>query len=82
MQAHVNHGDDELTITTLRDVKAGDEILNCYGPHPNSELLRRYGYVTSQHSRYDVVEMPWEAVQDALMSELNVSREVLARAVS
>lgn len=79
--AHVNHGDDELTITTLRDVKAGDEILNCYGPHPNSELLRRYGYVTSQHSRYDVVEIPWEAVQDALMSELNVSREVLARAM-
>lgn len=79
--AHVNHGDNELTVTTLRDIKAGDEILNHYGPHPNSELLRRYGYVTDKHSRYDVVEIPWEAVQNSLISELRVPREAVGKAM-
>ncbi|KAK2616949.1 Ribosomal lysine N-methyltransferase 4 [Conoideocrella luteorostrata] len=79
--AHVNHGNHELTVTALRDIKAGDEILNYYGPHPNSELLRRYGYVTDKHSRYDVVEIPWEAVQNSLTSELSVSQEVMEKAM-
>ncbi|KAG5979339.1 hypothetical protein E4U55_005264, partial [Claviceps digitariae] len=79
--AHVNHGEHELTVTTLRDIKAGEEILNFYGPHPNSELLRRYGYVTDKHSRYDVVEIPWEAVQASLISELGVPEEAVKKAM-
>ncbi|KAI9149570.1 Ribosomal lysine N-methyltransferase [Paramyrothecium foliicola] len=78
--AHVNHGEEDLTVTSLRPIKAGEEILNYYGPHPNSELLRRYGYVTPKHSRYDVVEIPWEAVEQAVASELKVSGEILEQA--
>lgn len=78
-QAHVNHGDDALTVTALRTIRAGEEILNYYGPLPNSELLRRYGYVTPRHSRYDVVELPWEIVEACLTSELAVSAETLGR---
>ncbi|KAK3185843.1 Ribosomal lysine N-methyltransferase 4 [Lecanicillium sp. MT-2017a] len=77
--AHVNHGDDNLTVTALRPIKAGEEILNYYGPHPNSELLRRYGYVTPRHSRYDVVEIPWPLVEEALSAQLNISPETLAK---
>ena len=61
--AHINHGEDALTATTLRSIKAGEEILNYYGPLSSAELLRRYGYVTATHSRYDVVELPWELVE-------------------
>ena len=64
--AHINHGEDALTATALRAIKAGEEILNYYGPLPNGELLRRYGYVTPKHSRYDVVELPWELVEAEL----------------
>ncbi|KAK8143085.1 hypothetical protein G3M48_007731 [Beauveria asiatica] len=77
--AHVNHGDNELTVTALRPIKAGEEILNYYGPHPNSELLRRYGYVTERHSRYDVVEIPWELVEAATVSQLGLSQEAWAK---
>ncbi|KAJ4158123.1 uncharacterized protein LMH87_008663 [Akanthomyces muscarius] len=77
--AHVNHGDDELTVTALRPIKAGEEILNYYGPHPNSELLRRYGYVTERHSRYDVVEIPWEMVEAATVSQLQLPQEAWAK---
>ncbi|UKZ70660.1 uncharacterized protein TrAtP1_011632 [Trichoderma atroviride] len=75
--AHVNYGDDALTVATLRTIKAGEEILNYYGPHPNSELLRRYGYVTPKHSRYDVVELPWKMIEDALAANLGLSSEQL-----
>ncbi|KAK4245517.1 hypothetical protein C7999DRAFT_34078 [Corynascus novoguineensis] len=68
--AHINHGEDSLTATTLRPIRAGEEILNYYGPLPNSELLRRYGYVTPKHSRYDVVELPWELVEAGLKERL------------
>lgn len=77
----MNHGDDSLTVTALRSIKAGEEVLNYYGPHPNSELLRRYGYVTQKHSRYDVVEIPWDVVVTVLeqqLTALGVSKAALS----
>ena len=68
-------------MTALREIKAGEEILNYYGPHPNSELLRRYGYVTAKHAAYDVVEIPWAVVESALMAELKLSPETLHQVV-
>lgn len=68
-----------MTVTSLRTIKAGEEVLNYYGPHPNSELLRRYGYVTPKHSRYDVVEIPWEVVEASLKNELSISDENLSK---
>ncbi|KAL2175873.1 uncharacterized protein P884DRAFT_261822 [Thermothelomyces heterothallicus CBS 202.75] len=64
--AYINHGADSLTATALRTIKAGEEILNYYGPLPNGELLRRYGYVTPKHARYDVVELPWDLIEAGL----------------
>jgi hypothetical protein len=75
--AHINHGNESLTATSLRTIKAGEEILNYYGPHPNSELLRRYGYVTEKHSRYDVVEIPWSLVEEALAEQLGIAVETV-----
>lgn len=64
--AHLSHGEDSLTMTSLRVIKAGEEVLNYYGPLPNAELLRRYGYTTPKHARHDVVEISWQLVQDVL----------------
>ncbi|THW19297.1 SET domain-containing protein RMS1 [Aureobasidium pullulans] len=64
--AHLNHGEDTLTMTSLREIKAGEEVLNYYGPLPNCDLLRRYGYTSAKHSRYDVVEVPWEIVSSTI----------------
>ncbi|KAF1828859.1 SET domain-containing protein [Decorospora gaudefroyi] len=77
--AHVNHG-DKLEVTSLRDnLPIGSEVLNYYGPLPCSELLRRYGYVTPGHHRYDVAEMPWRLVRLALGKELDVSDDELVK---
>jgi SET domain-containing protein 6 len=64
--AHINHGGDALTATALRPIRAGEEVLNYYGPLANGELLRRYGYVTPAHARYVVVELPWALVESEL----------------
>src|SRR5699024_3214718 len=82
MQAHVNHEDESLTVTSLGPIRAGEEILNYYGPLPNSELLRRYGDVTERHVRYDVVEIPWDTVLNAAVVQLGLSRDFVDKAVS
>jgi len=71
--AHINHGPDFLTATSIRPIAAGEEILNYYGPMSNAELLRRYGYVTPKHARNDVVELPWGLVLARLRARFSVS---------
>lgn len=63
-------------------IKAGDEILNYYGPLPSTELLRRYGYVTPEHSRYDVVEIPWNLIRSILKTHVGLTDDVLHQVVS
>lgn len=68
--AHIEHGTDALTATSLRPIGKGEEVLNYYGPLSNGELLRRYGYVTAAHRRWDLVDLAWDAVLDALRASL------------
>lgn len=46
--------DECIDMTTVRDVKAGDEIFNSYGELSNVFLLTRYGF-TIPRNPYDVV---------------------------
>lgn len=77
----MNHGEN-LEVNSLRtSLPAGTEILNYYGPLPSSELLRRYGYVTPEHQRYDVVELPWTLIIASISKELGISEENLRELV-
>jgi len=53
-------------MTSLRLIKAGEEILNYYGPLPRCDLLRRYGYTSNKHARYDVVELSWDLIKSTI----------------
>ncbi|KAK3377432.1 hypothetical protein B0H63DRAFT_477192 [Podospora didyma] len=77
--AHINHSEAALTATALRAICAGEEILNYYGPLSNGELLRRYGYVTPKHARYDVVELPWSLVEKRMAEHLHLDSKVSAK---
>ncbi|KUI70208.1 Ribosomal lysine N-methyltransferase 4 [Cytospora mali] len=68
--AHIEHGEHALTATSLRPIAAGEEILNYYGPLSNGELLRRYGYTTPTHRRWNLADLAWESVLAGLKSEL------------
>lgn len=63
-------------MTSIRPIKAGEEVLNFYGPLPNCELLRRYGYTSSKHHRYDVVEISWETIKSAMNEYFQASPSV------
>ena len=78
----MNHEDDFLTVTSLKPISAGQQVLNYYGPLSNSELLRRYGYVTSNHARYDVVELSWNMVLSVLQNHLRLDESTWGQAVS
>ncbi|OTA68021.1 SET domain-containing protein [Hypoxylon sp. EC38] len=79
--AHVNHGEDSLSVTTLRPIPAGAEVLNYYGPLGNGELLRRYGYVTTRHARYDVTEISWDLILSVLKDTLKVDEATWGKAL-
>ncbi|MBE3050245.1 SET domain-containing protein-lysine N-methyltransferase [Candidatus Bathyarchaeota archaeon] len=82
IQAHVDHADDFLTVTSLRDIRQGEEVLNYYGPLANSDLLRRYGYTSPKHSRYDVVEISQPLVGNQVQQAMGLSDAFKDKAVS
>ncbi|KAK5076443.1 Ribosomal lysine N-methyltransferase 4 [Lithohypha guttulata] len=78
--AHLSHGEENLTMTSIREIKAGEEVLNYYGPLPNGELLRRYGYTSPKHTRYDVVEISWDQVKTVISETLHIPNDPAATA--
>ncbi len=44
--------------------------------------LRRYGYTSVHHARYDVVEIPWNLVVSALKQSLAIDDAIWGKAVS
>jgi N-lysine methyltransferase SETD6 len=64
----------------MRSIKAiprGEQIYNTYGDLPNSDLLRRYGYVIPE-SKDDIVEVPSDFIIETLS---NHSKEEIERRV-
>ncbi|SPO00744.1 related to RMS1 - regulatory protein [Cephalotrichum gorgonifer] len=80
--AHVDHAGDAITVTSLREIKQGEEVLNYYGPLANSDLLRRYGYISHKHRRYDVVEIPQTLLANQVQQALGVSDAFKDKALS
>ena len=61
-----SYGADALTMKSLVDIQAGQEVLNDYGSLPRSDLLRRYGYITPAYAQFDVVELERELLVEAV----------------
>ena len=51
-----------MTMITLKTIRKGEQIFNDFGQLPRSDLLRRYGYVTDNYRKWDVVEVHIEDV--------------------
>lgn len=54
-----------MTMIALKDIPSGQQIYNDFGQLPRSDLLRRYGFITSNYKRWDVVEVDIETVTQA-----------------
>lgn len=53
-----------LVMKSIRSIKKGEQIYNTYSDHPNSEILRRYGYVEVNGSKFDFGEIPLIAIKE------------------
>lgn len=63
--ARLFYEDDKVVMKAIKSIKKGEEIFNDYGPLPRADLLRRYGYITDNYAKYDVVEVSLELVKTA-----------------
>lgn len=57
-----------LTLTTVRDVSAGDELRICYGAHCSATFYLHYGFVPPQHADDTAVLFGCEAHAEAWLA--------------
>lgn len=60
---------DALEMRCTRPIAIGEQLLNTYGNPPNSDLLRRYGFV-DEPNRGDLLELPTTTIFDAATTKL------------
>lgn len=62
-----------MTMIALKSIASGQQIFNDFGQLPRSDLLRRYGYITENYKRWDVVEVSIDTITEAtgIYSKLN-----------
>ncbi|KXT12273.1 hypothetical protein AC579_2043 [Pseudocercospora musae] len=75
--AKLFYEDDKVVMKTIEKIRAGEELFNDFGPLPRADLLRRYGYVTSNYAKYDVVEIPSDLIKGCAKELLKVDENDL-----
>lgn len=58
-----------LEMRCTKPIAEGEQLLNTYGNPPNSDLVRRYGFI-DEPNRGDLVELPAERVVDTAVGKL------------
>lgn len=61
--ARLFYEDDNVVMKSIKAVKRGEELFNDYGPLPRADVLRRYGYVTDEYAKYDLVEISLDLIK-------------------
>ncbi|KAI3403349.2 RKM4 [Candida oxycetoniae] len=75
--AIVSDSDDNLIITTIKPIRKGDQVYNTYSEHPNCEILRRYGYVELEGSKFDFGEIPLSTIKQFFVQKYSISEKDL-----
>jgi SET domain-containing protein 6 len=66
-------------MKSIQPILKGSELFNDYGLLPRSDLLRRYGYITDNYAKYDVVEIPLDLVVETAKRLFYLSDESVKR---
>lgn len=77
--ANLFYETEVLVMKSIKKIQKGDQIYNTYGDHPNSELLRRYGYVEWDGSKFDFGEVPLNTIKQTLNIHLDLPVEFIDR---
>ncbi len=71
-----------MTMVASTSIKKGQEIFNDYGQRPRSDLLRRYGYITDNAKKWDVVELDVETIVQTAHELRNLDEREMERRVT
>jgi len=77
--ANLFYETDVLVMKSIKRISAGEQVYNTYGDHPNSELLRRYGYVEWDGSKFDFGELPLDIIKQTFSIHSNLPIEFIER---
>lgn len=75
--AHLEYDTDGLKMCAIMPIPKGGQVYNIYGEHPNSEILRRYGYVEQDGSAYDFGEVLLQNIKKAVEDKFGVNESFL-----
>ena len=75
--ANLVYGSSSLTMRSTKPIASGEQVYNTYGEYPNSEILRRYGYVEWDGSLYDFGEVLLDNIKEALRESFHVTQETV-----
>ncbi|KAG0665777.1 hypothetical protein C6P45_000417 [Maudiozyma exigua] len=70
--AHLEYDKSSLKMCAIQPIKKGEQVYNIYGEHPNSEILRRYGYVELDGSVFDFGEVCMTNIKESLKNKFKV----------
>jgi len=70
--AKLFHEDDAVVMRSIKPIATGEQIYNDYGSLPRADVLRRYGYVTEEYAKYDVVELSDELISQTAKEQLHL----------
>ncbi|GMM47622.1 ribosomal lysine N-methyltransferase [Pichia kluyveri] len=62
--AKLKYEKTKLVMVAEKDIKKGEQIFNIYGELPNSEILRKYGYVELPSSKYEFAEIQTPTIKE------------------
>lgn len=65
-----------------KTIRKGQQIFNDYGHRPRSDLLRRYGYITENAKKWDVVELDVDSVLEVACEQHNLNTRERDKRVS
>ncbi|KAG7827192.1 hypothetical protein KL920_004852 [Ogataea angusta] len=68
VNANLSYENDALVMTATKDIQKGEQIYNIYGELPNSEILRKYGYVELPASKYEFAELPLTVIKQTFVN--------------
>lgn len=75
--ANLFYETDFLIMKSIKPIPRGEQIYNIYGEYSNSELLRRYGYVEWNSSKFDFGEIKLDNIKNSIMEHYQINPELL-----
>ncbi|OBA22813.1 RuBisCO-cytochrome methylase [Metschnikowia bicuspidata var. bicuspidata NRRL YB-4993] len=68
---------DHLVMRSIKPIAKNDQIYNIYAEHPNSEILRRYGYVEQQGLAHDFAEVSLATFKKYFAENSSLSKDTI-----